>query len=127
MIKGNRKENLVAEIKTEKHTFLSGVKEKSGGHDEGPDPHELLESALAACTILTLQMFANRRQWNLESADVEIQITSESKTESKISRKIKLIGDLTPEQEKTLLDIANKCPIHNLLKSNIEIITELVE
>lgn len=127
MVKGYRKENLVAEIKAGNHSIIAGVSEKSGGKNEGPDPHEILEASLAACTIITVQMYANRKNWELVSADVEVQIISESKTVSRISRKIKLKGNLTPEQEARLLDIANKCPIHNLLESKIDIITELAE
>src|SRR5690242_19028647 len=99
MVKGRRKEKLVAEIQVGRHTILSGVEEKTGRHDEGPTPHEILESALAACTVLTVQLYANHKGWPLESTDVEVQITSESKTESKISRKVKFVGDLTQEQK----------------------------
>jgi putative redox protein len=125
MVTGIRKENLVAEIKSGKHTLISGVSEELGGHDEGPGPHGILEAALAACTILTVQMYANRKNWPLESTDVEVKITSENKVETKISRKVSFKGDLTGEQKERLLDIANKCPIHNLLHSKIDITTEL--
>lgn len=72
MIQGYRKENLVAEISAGRHRLLSGMSEELGGHDEGLNPHEILEAALAACTIITLQMYANRKQWNLISADVTV-------------------------------------------------------
>lgn len=123
MIQGQRKENLVAEISAGKHRLISGVPEELGGHDEGPDAHELLETALAACTIITLQMYANRKHWNLLSADVTVNIDSESSLESCISRKIKLRGDLTEEQRMSLIAIANKCPVHKILSSNIKIKT----
>ena len=126
MIQGHRKENLVAEISAGKHRLISGVPEELGGHDEGLDAHELLEAALAACTIITLQMYANRKHWNLLSADVIVNIDSESSLESCISRKIRLQGDLTEEQRMSLIAIANKCPIHKVLSSNITIKTDEV-
>ncbi|MDO8437758.1 MAG: OsmC family protein [Nitrosomonadaceae bacterium] len=126
MTQGHRKENLVAEISAGKHRLISGVPEELGGHDEGLGPHELLEAALAACTIITLQMYANRKHWNLLSADVTVNIDSENDRESYISRKIRLQGDLTEEQRKSLIAIANKCPIHKVLSSKITIKTDEV-
>ena len=126
MIQGHRKENLVAEISAGKHWLLSGMSEELGGHDEGLNPHEILEAALAACTIITLQMYASRKQWNLISADVTVNIDSESNQESCISRKIRFQGDLTEEQRRSLIAIANKCPIHKILSSNITIKTDEV-
>ena len=124
VVNGIRTENLVAKLSADVHTILSGVPEKLGGHDEGMDPHELLEAALAACTIITVQMYANCKQWPLQSTNVQVKVESEGK-ESKISRKISFVGELTPEQSEKLLEIANKCPIHNLLESTVHIETSL--
>ena len=123
MITASRKEGLVAEIAVRDHRLISGVVEKLGGKDEGPNPHELLESALAACTIITVQMYANRKGMKLESTDVQVRITSETKEASVISREISFRGDLTDDEKARLTEIANKCPIHNLLESNIKIET----
>ena len=126
MIQGHRKENLVAEIFAGKHQLISEMSEELGGHDEGLGPHEILEAALAACTIITLQMYANHKHWNLISANVTVNIDSESNQESHISRKIRFQGDLTEEQRRSLIAIANKCPIHKILSSNITIKTDKV-
>ena len=123
MITGTRKENLAALIKINDHELVSGVSEKLGGNNEGPTPHELLESALAACTIITVQMYANRKQWNLKSTNVAVKIISEDKTGTVIQRDVSFEGDLTSEQKQSLLDIANKCPVHKLLSGPIEIKT----
>jgi putative redox protein len=122
MITGIRKDGLVAEITARGHTITSGLPEKLGGRDEGPDPHELLEAALAGCTILTAQLYANRKGMKLESTDVKVKIVSEGK-DSVINREVSFRGDLTPEEKARLLEIVNKCPIHNLLESNIKIET----
>lgn len=126
MVTGRRKENYVAEIQSGSHMLTADVVEKLGGTDLAPGPHEILEASLAACTIITLQMYANRQKWNLESADVKVTIDKEG-AESHISREINLRGDLTAEQKSRLLEIANKCPIHKLLTSKIELTTQAAD
>lgn len=122
MITGIRKEKLVAEMNIRTHKIVSGVVEKLGGRDEGPNPHELLEAALAACTIITAQMYADRKGIKLDSADVEVKIISEGK-DSILSREISFKGDLSQEDISKLSEIVEKCPIHKLLESNVKINT----
>lgn len=121
MIQLKRKSQLSFIVNRGPHTIISDVSKELGGNDEGLNPHELLEAALAACTASTLQMYANRKQWPLEGADVEVKFVSEG-TETIISRQIKLNGPLDEEQRARLLDIANKCPIHKVLSQKITII-----
>jgi putative redox protein len=126
MVEGHRKEKLVAELVAGVHRFQSGVSEKSGGHDEGPGPHELLEAALTACTIITTQMYADRKGWPLQSADVKVTIVKEG-PETSITREIALRGELTQEARDRIIEIANKCPIHKLLESHVTITTNVVK
>lgn len=123
IVTGKRANTLAAELRTDHHAFISGVPTKLGGNDEGMDPHEMLQASLAACTIITVQMYANRKGWPLESTDVSIEIKSENKTETLIERKIKFVGNLDEEQRARLTEIADKCPIHNLLESKVSIST----
>jgi putative redox protein len=125
MITGNRKNKLAAEIQIRNHTLVSDVSAELGGNDEGPDPHELLQAALAGCTIITVQMYANRKQWPLESTDVKIKILSEDKEGTVISRDVSFKGNLSQEQRDQLLVIANKCPIHRLLTGPVQIQTQM--
>lgn len=122
MITGTRKDNLTAEITVRSHKIISGMLEKLGGNDEGPNPHELVETALAACTILTAQMYANRKGIKLESTDVTVKIVSEG-ADSVIEREVSFKGDLSEEERTKLSEIVEKCPIHKLLQSNIKINT----
>jgi putative redox protein len=124
MVEGHRSEKLAALIMAGSHQILSDVKAKIGGGDLGPDPHELLEAALSACTIITLQMYADRHQWPLASADVLVQVESEGK-ESVLRREIRLRGPLDETQTQRLMEIADRCPIHRLLVSKVSIRTEL--
>ncbi len=120
MITGVRKENLVAEMGVRSHKIISGLVEKLGGQDEGLNPHELLEASLAACTILTAQMYANKKGIKLESTEVKVKIIAEG-AESVITREISFKGDLKDEEKRRLSEILAKCPIHNLLESHIVI------
>lgn len=122
MVNGRRKELLVAELVVRDHHLLSGLAAKLGGADEGPDPHELVEAALAACTILTAQLYANRKGWKLESTDATVKIVEEGAA-TKIAREVSFRGDLTDDERNRLLQIVNMCPIHKLLESNITIQT----
>lgn len=122
MITGIRKDNLTAEINIRSHKIVAGLLETLGGKDEGPNPHELVEAALAACTILTAQMYANRKGIKLDSTDVVVKIVSEG-ADSVIEREVSFKGDLTEEEKTKLAEIVEKCPIHKLLQSNIKINT----
>ncbi|MNL62914.1 OsmC-like protein [compost metagenome] len=77
---------------------------------------------MTACTIITVQMYANRKQWKLESTDVKVKVESEG-AKSVLSREITFRGELSDEEKDRLLDIANKCPIHRLLTSEVTINT----
>ncbi|OYZ21021.1 MAG: hypothetical protein B7Y39_10075 [Bdellovibrio sp. 28-41-41] len=125
MTVGINTSELIANLKIRDHLLVAGVSEKLGGHDEGPNPHEILEAALAACTILTAKMYATRKGYKVKALHAEVNILSEGK-DSKISREVKIEGDLTPDERARILEIMEKCPIHKLLESNITIETKLI-
>jgi putative redox protein len=105
--------------------FLSDAEDSKGGSGTGPSPHEYLGAALAACTSMTLKMYAGRKSMNLENAVVTVDIVREDDVEI-FSREIELEGNITPEEKERLLEIANKCPIHKALAGQIQIKTQLV-
>jgi putative redox protein len=94
-----------------------------GGVDEAPDPHRLLESALAACTILTAQLYANRKGWPLEGTDAFVKIVAEGPEGNRIQRGVKFRGALTEEQRARLLEIVNQCPVHRFLERGAKVET----
>ncbi|WP_114636323.1 OsmC family protein [Polynucleobacter necessarius] len=105
--------------------FLSDAEVSKGGSGTGPSPHEFLGAALAACTSMTLKMYAGRKSMKLDNAIVTVDIERADDIE-KFSREIQLIGDLGDEEKGRLLEIADKCPIHKALVGQIQIKTQLV-
>lgn len=98
-----------------------------GGTDQGFSPSELLASALATCTCVTLRMYADRKGWKLQEVHTNVTFTrDESQNASLINREITLVGpELTEEERHRLLQIANKCFIHKTLTNPIHIHTVL--
>ncbi|RYZ51102.1 MAG: OsmC family peroxiredoxin, partial [Proteobacteria bacterium] len=78
MIHASNKNNLHVDMTSAAHSIPSGLALALGGNNEAPDPHALLEASLAACTILTLQLYANRKQWDLGGIEVDIKISKEN-------------------------------------------------
>lgn len=127
---------LVNEIFAGPHRLLADEPVGAGGSDRGPDPYKLLLAALGACTSMTLRMYARHK--NLPLAQVTVKLRhhkihakdcEECETPSgkldQIERDIALTGPLDAEQRARLLEIADKCPVHRTLKSEIRILSRL--
>ena len=107
------------------HTLIGDAAKDVGGDDLGPDPHELLDAALASCTALTLNLYARRKGMRLANVEVEVDHV-ESDGLYRIRRDIRLTGELTEDERTRLLEIANKCPVHRTLSGRFDIDTKLV-
>ncbi|MEJ2905730.1 OsmC family protein [Pedobacter panaciterrae] len=107
------------------HFIYSDEPESIGGTDEGMTPGALLLASLGSCTAITVRMYADRKQYNLDAIKIELAICEEKEMskETTITRKIELIGTLTEEERKRLMQIADKCPIHKILTNPIRIET----
>jgi len=105
--------------------FLSDAEVTKGGSGTGPSPHEYLGAALAACTSMTLKMYAGRKEMKLKNVIVTVDVERANDVET-FSREIQLLGDISAEEKARLLEIADKCPIHKALAGQIQIKTQLV-
>jgi len=131
-------DNFTTSIKTNKHTLIADEPESVGGDDFGASPYELLNAGLAACTAMTLKMYAQRKKWDLQEVFVyvthskkHVQDMNEESGNTKpafldhISKKLKFVGNLDEEQKNRLKEIASRCPVHRTLLGQVEIETTI--
>lgn len=130
-------DNFTTSIQTKNHSLIADEPEGIG-NDYGPSPYDLLNASLAACTVMTLKMYAQRKKWDLQ--EVFVYITNSKKhsddlgleTENPgyldhMSKKLKLVGNLDAEQKKRLKEIASRCPVHRTLEKGVVFETTLLE
>jgi len=126
---------LAQEISSGKHRWRAD-EPAPFGTDTGPSPYEFLLAALGACTSMTLRLYAQRKEWDLRRVTVRMQhfrIHAEDCMEcetkegfvDRIDREIELTGNLDDTQRRRLLEIAEHCPVHRTLTSEINIRTSL--
>jgi putative redox protein len=122
------------EVIVGRHRLLADEPVTVGGMDSGPGPYDLLLAGLGACTSMTLRLYAERKQLPLKQTTVRLRHDkihaadcAECETKEgmidRIERAITLEGDLDAEQRARLMEIADKCPVHRTLTSEIDIRT----
>ncbi len=111
-------------IATGHHALAADEGPDLGGKDAGPAPYDLLTSALGACTVITLRMYAERKQWPVTAVHADIHFVRQDKVES-IDRTLRIEGALDEEQKKRMADIAERTPVTLTLKRSMEIRTKL--
>jgi putative redox protein len=128
--------NYQVEINARQHQFVSDEPESKGGDDRGPNPYDLLLSSLAACKIITVHMYAQRKGWPVERVNINMahqkidaadcdDCDSESGKVDEIYCDISFEGDLDDDQRQRLAEIADRCPVHRTLTSETKIRTIL--
>jgi len=129
--------NLQQQVITEGHSFISDEPIKLKGDGLGPNPYDLLLAGLGSCTSMTISLYARHKGIPLESVEVKLNYKriydqdcqdceADQKFLHKITKQIKLTGDLTDEQRARLLEISSKCPVHKTLTSRIMVEDVLV-
>ncbi len=131
-------DGFTTQMKVGNHYIIADEPESFGGNDFGPSPYELISAGLSACTVMTIQMYAKRKDWPVDNVEVH---TSYSKTHAEdcqnceddnakidtFHREIKFSGDLNATQKARLLEIADRCPVHRTLHDETQVITSMVD
>ena len=107
------------------HRLVIDEPEESGGANQGPSPTRTLAAALAACTAITMEMYAGRKGWELGEVEVEVEMEyGQSSVPRSFVVILRLPKGLTGEQVERLKLIAGKCPVHRALRSETEVSIE---
>lgn len=119
------------------HVFQSDEPTDYGGNDAGPNADELLMASLGACANITVQMYAQRHQWPLQGVQAAVssrRVLAENPPDSDVKfgmvdrfeMEISFAGDLSEEQRGRLFEIAQRCPVHRMLVSGVQVDTKLL-
>jgi putative redox protein len=104
------------------HTLIADEPEGKGGSDTGPSPTQLLGLSLAACTAITIEMYADRREWDIGEVEVGVDYELEPRAgRARYEVVIMLPAELSEEQVERLHVIAGKCPVHRTLAGEVTI------
>jgi putative redox protein len=121
----SRGEKWAHDVRLGKHTIVADEPEPRGGKDAGPAPYALVLAGLAACTAMTLEMYAERKGWKLGEVKVDLRMFRDGE-EERIERKIAIAEALSEEQRVRLAEISAKTPVTKTLKRAYVIETEIV-
>lgn len=107
-------------ISVSDHELVADEPAKLGGEDQGPTPQELLAASLAACTAITMEMYAQRKGWEIDPIEVECEYEQAKRGGSTDFRlTLRLPAGCTEEQRARLAVIAAKCPVHRTLEGPV--------
>jgi putative redox protein len=126
-----RRKGYEHEIEMREHRLIADEPEDRGGRDQGPKPTELLAASLASCTAITIEMYADRKEWDLGQVEVAVDFNEGTRESSaKFKVEIKVPAELDDQQRERILVIAGMCPVHRALAADdveIDDSLELVE
>ena len=118
-----RREGFTHDVEIDgEHTLVIDEPTASGGANEGPSPTRVLAASLAACTAITVEMYAGRKGWELGDVEVAVEMSyDEKQTPRTFEVLLKVPEPLSQEQRDRLLVIAGKCPVHRALASETDV------
>lgn len=107
-------------VQVRQHKLQADEPVDEGGDDSAPSPQELLAASLASCTAITMEMYAQRKGWDIGGVEVEAEYApAERGCPTKFSLTLRLPSDLSEEQVERLRVIAAKCPVHRTLDGEV--------
>ena len=110
------------------HTIVVDEPRLSGGTETGPSPGRLLAASLASCTAVTMEIYAERKEWDIGAVEVEVDATYDGHVPTAFDVTVRLPAGLSEEQREHLLAVASKCPVHRALSGETTVsISDRVE
>jgi putative redox protein len=119
------------QLQARQHTFYADVPVSLGGGDTAPTPHEYLLGALGACTAITMEMYAKRKNWDLQALNIQVSEDTvpvpnqPGRTMPRIHKAIRVQGALDSTQLETLKGIGEKCPVNKLILGDKQVTSTL--
>jgi putative redox protein len=124
MVRARRREGFTHDVEVDGHTVVVDEPEETGGSGLGPRPTRLVGAALAACTAITVEMYAARKEWELGTVEVDVDIDYDGPVPAVFTLTLKVQCELDNDQLERLRVIAGKCPVHRALASETEVAIE---
>ena len=111
---------LVQEVTIRGHELTADEPKDEGGDDEGPSPQELLAASLASCTAITMEMYAQRKGWEVGDMSVDVNYEPAQRgSPTRFEMVVKMPKELPEDQRQRLMQIAAKCPVHRTLEGEV--------
>jgi putative redox protein len=104
------------------HTIRVDEPAAAGGTDTGPSPTRLVAAGLASCIAVTMEMYADRKEWDIGAVEVDVDVEYEGFTPLSFAVALRLPAELSDEQRERLLVVARKCPVHKLIAGETEVV-----
>jgi len=114
-IVARRRQGYAHDVEVDGHTLRVDEPPEAGGEDSGPRPTTLLGASLAGCIAITVEMYAQRKGWDVGQVEVDVEISYDGVVPTDFEAGLKLPSHLDEEQRRRLLVIATKCPVHKVL------------
>lgn len=122
--RARRRQGFTHDVEVAGHSLVIDEPESAGGANQGPSPTRLLAGALAACTAITIEMYAGRKGWELGEVEVDVEMDYQGAVPSSFAVTLRVACDLDDDQLERLRVIAGKCPVHRALASKTEVSIE---
>ena len=107
-------------IAVREHQLTADEPTDQGGEDAGPSPQELLAASLASCTAVTIEMYAERKGWDIGDISVEVDYEPAQRgSPTRFVMDVRMPKELPDEQRERLMQIAAKCPVHRTLEGEV--------
>jgi putative redox protein len=120
-----RREGYAHDVETDGHTLVSDEPVSEGGSDLGPSPTRLLAAALATCTATTMELYAERKGWDIGKVEVVVDMEyGQPSIPKSFMVTLKLPKELSEEQLERLKQIAGKCPVHRALTNQTDVVID---